>query len=68
MAVTCGMPAPVTTLVVHIDPGPIPIFDRIGTSVDQELWYHRHVATLPAITANFGYNFLSYENCIQYAL
>ena len=28
MAVICGMPAPVTTLVVQIEPGPIPTFTQ----------------------------------------
>ena len=30
IAVICGMPAPLTTRVVQIDPGPMPDLDRVG--------------------------------------
>ena len=37
MAVICGTPAPATTRVVQIEPGPMPTFTASAPGVDQRL-------------------------------
>ena len=37
MAVICGMPAPVTTRVVQMDPGPMPTLTASTSRIDQGL-------------------------------
>ena len=49
MAEICGTPTPVTTLVVQIEPGPIPTFTQ-STPASMRSLVAWPVATLPAIT------------------
>ena len=48
-AVTCGTPIPATTLVVQIEPGPIPTLTA-STPASQRALAAAPVAMLPAIT------------------
>ena len=52
-AVTCGTPIPATTLVVHIEPGPIPTLTA-STPASQRALAAAPVAILPAITWRSG--------------
>ena len=56
-AVICGMPIPVTTRVVQIDPPPMPTFTASAPAVIRSL-VASAVATLPAISWISGYSFL----------
>ena len=61
MAVICGTPTPATTLVVHIEPGPIPTFTPSAP------WSTRAcaasaVAIFPPIISVFGEYFLIHLN------
>ena len=49
IAVICGTPTPVTTLVVQIEPGPIPTFTA-STPALTKASAPSPVATFPAIT------------------
>ena len=49
IAVICGTPIPATTLVVHMEPGPIPILTA-STPISIMACAPDLVATLPAIT------------------
>ena len=53
MAEICGTPAPVTTRVVQIEPGPMPIFTA-STPAEISILVASAVATLPAITSISG--------------
>ena len=53
MAVICGTPAPVTTRVVQILPGPIPTLIA-STPASINAFVASAVATLPAIISAFG--------------
>ena len=56
IAVICGTPTPVTTRVVHIDPGPIPVLTAsTPRSISARAPFA--VATFPAITSTFGNRF-----------
>ena len=48
IAVSCGTPTPATTLVVHIDPGPIPTLIASAPALIRSL-AASSVAMLPAI-------------------
>jgi len=54
IAVTWGTPIPATTLVVQIDPGPIPTFTALAPASIRSL-VASAVATLPAIICISGY-------------
>ena len=54
IAEICGTPTPVTTLVVQIDPGPIPTFTA-STPASIKSFVASPVATFPAINWRFGY-------------
>src|SRR2546427_1980074 len=53
MAVICGTPAPVTTRVVQMDPGPIPTLIP-STPARANSHAPSNVATLPAISSTSG--------------
>ena len=53
MAVICGMPAPETTRVVQMEPGPIPTFTA-ATPAETRSAAPSWVPTLPAITSRSG--------------
>ena len=71
IAVICGTPAPVTTRVVQIEPGPMPILTASTPAVINAL-VASAVATFPAISSISG-NFACYvcygvdtrENCVR---
>ena len=54
IAVIWGTPIPVTTLVVQIEPGPIPTFTA-STPASIRSWVASAVATFPAIKSRSGY-------------
>ena len=56
IAVICGTPAPATTLVVHMDPGPTPTFTQSAPRLTKSR-VPSAVATLPAITIFSGHAF-----------
>src|SRR5215472_7082812 len=53
MAVNCGTPAPVTTRVVQIDPGPMPTF-KPSTPSEINSFVPSYVATFPAMICASG--------------
>src|SRR5699024_2684115 len=55
LAFICGTPIPVTTLVVHIEPGPIPTLTASAPAFIKST-VASPVATLPAITCKSGYS------------
>ena len=57
IAVICGMPTPATTLVVHIEPGPIPTLTASAPASANAIAASA-VAMLPAINCKSGYFFL----------
>ncbi|KAE8972338.1 hypothetical protein PF011_g25674 [Phytophthora fragariae] len=56
-AVICGTPTPATTLVVQIDPGPMPTFTT-SAPASISAFVPSAVATFPAIIVNSGKAFL----------
>src|SRR5437899_9554197 len=63
MAVTCGTPAPVTTRVVQIDPGPIPTFTPSTPSWARSQAPSK-VATFPATRSTSG-NLATFEGACR---
>lgn len=53
IAVNCGTPIPATTLVVHIEPGPIPTFKASAPAAIKS-FAASPVAIFPAITGSSG--------------
>src|SRR3954468_2887063 len=53
IAVNCGLPEPVTILVIHIEPDPTPTFTA-STPAFIKSSVPRSVATLPAISSHVG--------------
>ena len=59
MAEICGTPIPATTLVVQIEPGPIPTFTA-SAPASIRAFAASAVAILPAITCSSGYALLTF--------
>ena len=64
IAVTCGTPIPATTLVVHIEPGPIPTFTQ-SAPLSKRALVASAVATFPAKIVMSGYILLNFSSVFR---
>ena len=59
----CGTPTPATTLVVQIDPGPIPTLSESAPALIRS-FAASEVAIFPTMTGISGRIFLSFLECL----